>query len=223
MTKKIEMPSNNWMMLFSDCIQEMTRHNVKIILKNSKSIEVPRENITTGGGYWDDLDIENPTFGCAIGHPTEQWLQTFAHEYCHYLQWLEQDKIWLDYRSVRSEDVEKIFNNKAIEKWKLDQALDCSKMLELDCEKRTVALLNKYKIPINIPEYIQKANVYIHFYNHSKQYRQWYPLNKSPFKITSLIKTASTNFYKNYDKIPEAMSKEYKKHYPPKKTNNIIK
>lgn len=223
MKNKTENPLNNWMILFSDCIQHMSKNDVNIILKNSTSIEVPGENVNTSGGFWDDSNILEPIFGCAIGYPVERWLQIFAHEYCHFLQFLDHDQCWLNFRSLRNEDTDKVFNNKPIEEWKLLQIIKFSKNIELDCEKRTVALLKKYKVPIDISTYIQKANVYIHFYNHIKTYRQWPPVDKVPYMIPSIIKTASTTFYKNYDEIPKAMLKEFEKHYPAKKKNNIIK
>ena len=119
--------------------------------------------------------------------------------------------------------IDKIFHNKPVTKEALERNLNICKNLELDCEKRTVALLKKYKIDIDIGEYIRNANVYIHFYNYMKQYRQWYTPNNVPYKIPALLNAASPTFYKNYDEIPEKLLKEYQKYFPPKKKNNIIK
>lgn len=213
---------NNWMILFCDCIRNMSKYDVNIVLKKSKTIRIVEENITVSGGYWADYNEKNITFACTTGHPFEKWSQTFAHEYCHFLQWLDKGEVWKDFRKIKNEDLDKIFHNKPIKEETLDNVLRWSKNIELDCEKRTVKLLKKYKVDVDIKRYIQKANVYIHFYNYAKRYRQWYPANKNPFLIESLIVSAPDNFNGNYDEMPPEMLKEYEKHFPPKKTNRII-
>lgn len=220
---KIKEPLNNWMLLFSDCIQELSKHNINIVLVNRKSTIIPKENTVVSGGYFDHSNKKKISFVCVIGHPFKQWSPIFVHEYCHFLQWLDNDQQWKDYYKLNDKTIDKIFHNKPVTKEALEKNLNICKNLELDCEKRTVALLKKYKIDIDISEYIRNANVYIHFYNYMKQYRQWYTPNNVPYKIPALLNTASPTFYKNYDEIPEKLLKEYEKYFPPKKKNNIIK
>lgn len=221
-TNKTKYPLNNWMILFSDCIQEMSKYNINIILEDSKSIKIQKENISVSGGFFDYSDKNNLIFACVIGYSFEQWSPVFIHEYCHFLQWLDRDQLWKDFYYLNAKSMDNIFNNKPVKKHILERNLNICKNLELDCEKRTVALLKKYKVDMDISAYIRTANVYIHFYNYMKRYRQWYPLTNVPYRIPALLKAAAPTFYKNYDEIPEAMLKQYEIYFPLKKKNNIL-
>jgi hypothetical protein len=60
--------------------------------------------------------------------------------------------------------------------------------MELDCEKRSVAKIKQFKLPINIKEYIQKANAYIFFYRALSKTRKWTTKDKSPYTVEAVWK-----------------------------------
>ncbi len=88
--------------------------------------------------------------------------------------------------------------------------IDILKNLELDCEKRSVEKILKYNLPIDIKEYIQKANCYVFFYNHMKKTRQWV---EGDLYKQGILEVIDTKWYESYDETPrkiEAMFKKYK-------------
>jgi hypothetical protein len=136
-------------------------------------------------GYFD------PTKGLfvATGKSVAQWTPVLAHEFCHFLQWKESSKVWkditftVDKRTYDSTTViDEWLGGKDFSKEVLDKAFDAVMKLELDCERRTVNLLRKLKAPINIKEYIQKANSYVLFYRECRKTRQWYDPLSPPYE-----------------------------------------
>lgn len=213
--------NDRWIRLVTDCITELCEYNVKIILSPEDTVFIDAENIKVGG-YWDDTDENALIFACATGKPLEKWGPIFAHEFCHFLQWIAKEQIWHDFRTISVDDIYNIYNNKPITEERLLFCLNVCRDIELDCERRTVDLLKKYKIPIKISDYIRGANAYIHFYNHIKQYRRWYPPKKMPYARKGLLKASSPKFLKSYDSIPAKMAAAYKKYYPIKRKSNLL-
>jgi hypothetical protein len=212
---------NRWLQLFFDSISELCDNNVKIILSRTDTIYIPEEGVHVNG-FWDDTDEKKLVFAYATGQTLDNWGPIFAHEFCHFLQWKDKEQIWYDYKNITTKESFDIYHNLPISQERLDFCLDATREIELDCEKRTVQLFKKYKIPIDIKNYIRGANAYIHFYNHIKKYRQWYPPGKMPYARKRLKEVASSRFYKDYNEIPLSMAELYKRYYPEKKKNKII-
>lgn len=213
--------NDKWIHLITDCIADLCSHNVKLILENSKTVFIQDEGLKVSG-YWNDIDDNHLVFACATGKPIQKWGPIFAHEYCHFLQWKDKDQIWHNYQTIGMDEICDIFHNKPISEERLEFCLNASRDIELDCEKRTVKLLKQYKIPIDISNYIRGANAYIHFYNHIKRYRHWYPPKKMPYARRGLLKVAPSRFLSNYDNIPKKMISEYEKYYPVKRKSNLL-
>jgi hypothetical protein len=212
--------TNKWLQLVADCLVHLSRNNVKIVFSHDM-VYLPDENIYTRG-YWDDDDIKNPTLACTITENEQDWVPIFAHEYCHFCQWIDESDIWVQNKKINVQDINKILNNEPISEKNLNNYLNALRDIELDCEKRTVKLFKEYKIPIDIREYIKRANAYVWFYNHIKTYRRWYPKNDSPYLNKKIIDVCSSRFHKCYDVIPEPLATIFEQAYPSRKVNNII-
>lgn len=205
---------------FIDCFIKLQKHNVKLLLSKSKEIFISGENIKVHG-YWDDSNKKNLYLACAVQSKNLKWLQVFIHEYCHFLQYLEKNKIWRAANKITADDSYKILHNKPFDQKKLEQYLDALRNLEIDCEKRVVKLIKKYKLPIDTKKYIKEANAYIYFYNHIKVYREWYKSNEPPYINKELVKLCKPEFSKNYNVIPKKLQKKLNEFYQPKKINNL--
>jgi hypothetical protein len=211
-----------WIGLIKDCIIDLGTYKVNIIFSNNESIQCGDHGYKIGG-YWDGSDSDNLTLACAVGTSIHKWGSVFAHEYCHFVQWKEKSDEWVQYNKYVKGDVyNKIFSNTLVNEQKMIQCLDACKQLELDCEKRTVELFKKHKVPIDLKEYIKGANAYIHFYNHARYYREWYDPFKVPYHLKNLYEHAPSSFRGSYDKIPRRLGYAFKKYYPVKKHNNIM-
>lgn len=147
-------------------------HKVKLILSNTKKITLG-ENIHVSGYFSDEH--KKYELACALKNP--EYLGILVHEFSHMEQWVEKIPLWskADYGT----DVDDWLEGKNIKY--INRKIDRIKYLELDCEKRAVKNIKKYKLPINIKKYIQKANSYILFYNYIKESRRWSKPGRAPY------------------------------------------
>ena len=74
---------------------EMLKDGVAVKLYPGKSITDPNDGLSCSGWF----DPGEKELVCATGQ--EDWLEVYAHEYCHYTQWkdgrmdlTEEDEIW---------------------------------------------------------------------------------------------------------------------------------
>jgi hypothetical protein len=131
--------------------------------------KVDQENLPCSG-YFDEKNLVVATNKKNI----REWLDVLVHESCHLDQFLEKSKLWVsDSESLCV--VEAWINKKHISEQRRDKGFKNTIALELDCEKRTVAKIKKYKLDICKEEYIQKANSYLFAYLYALIYRIWYP------------------------------------------------
>ena len=103
-----------------------------------------------------------------VARKSQTWLYVLAHEYCHFLQWLEYPT-WYSNKFDISQD---IVNNVSVgfinKKWSKRQIRNAFLLVaynERDCERRTVKLLEKWGIPFNKDIYIKKANLYVYLHH----------------------------------------------------------
>ncbi len=119
------------------------------------------------GGYFCDDE------GIMVAGKNDRWFGILVHEYCHFLQWEENfigyakfDKHYVGWDTWLS-------GKRNLKKKDLHTKFLAIRNLELDCEQRTVKLIKKYKLPVDIQKYIQDANAYMFFYAYVKKHRVW--------------------------------------------------
>ena len=147
----------------------------------------------------------------ATGTPMSDWLPIFVHESCHLDQWLEKVAFWNESeRSIRKLEnwlqKKREYSDKEIFEF-----ISNIIMLEEDCERRTVAKIKEWNLPIDIEKYIRGANVYLFFHLDLIRTRFW---KKGPYMNKQLMQTVSKKFYKDYSKIPSKLQKALEKVYP---------
>lgn len=127
------------------------------------------------------------------------WLPTLVHEYCHLRQWIEKEPIWV--KCIEEKSYEAWDKMATISQEELDYHLSNIRDLELDNEKRSVAMIKKLKLPIDVKEYTKKANSYVMFYNYMKVSRKW--CKTPPYKNKRIIEAMPSKFSMDYSKFPE--------------------
>lgn len=198
--------------LIKDVKKKCERLGVSLLLSPEKSVKLS-ENIFAGGYFSDDADGEVPTLACAMGQPDfEKAILLFIHESCHLDQWSERHKknsIWSKGDTINI--IEDWLGGMEISESELDRAFTQSKEIEIDCEKRSVKKIKKYKIPVNVEQYIQKANAYILFYNYLKKHRKWSIPGNPPYG--DLIYPYAPNYWlEDYSQIPKELEEAYDKY-----------
>ena len=148
------------------------------------------------------------TMRLVVAGKSKDWLGVLAHEYAHLTQW--QDKstnIW-NTGSTGVTHLDDWLGGKKIRSIK--KAIQQSRDLELDNEKRTVKLIKKWKLPIDLNDYIKKANAYIQFYNWMRYSKRWSRPGNAPYGNKAIYEVMPPNFRMNYNKMSDKYLKLYK-------------
>ena len=177
--------------------QECKKHNVKCILKNTKTVQL--DGSSRCSGYFDEESLV-----VAMNRPDA--MQILVHEYCHLTQWVDQCEIWVHSTNYQSHD--KLYRWLAGEDIKdIEQAIAICRDIELDNEKRSVKMIKKFNLDIDIDLYIKKANAYIQFYNYLLISRRWCKPSNTPYKNNTLVEAMPIKFNMDYKKLSKKLLK----------------
>lgn len=156
---------NNIEQLISDVANKCVQNKINFRLEYAKHVDV--ENIPCSG-YFDEK-----TLAVATKNNYLNWLGILIHESCHLDQFLEGGDIWIPDKDALT-IVENWIHGKNVARRRLDKGFKNTIALELDCEKRSVQKIKKYDLPIEINDYIQKANAYLFSYMYAYVNKTWY-------------------------------------------------
>ena len=169
---------------------ECKRTGIKCDLRPTKYVKI--SNIVCSGYF----DSEGKALVCSMNRPDS--LGILAHEYAHLTQWDEGIDLW-DKAGNSMEKIDGWLGGKRVHHIK--RHLGVSRDLELDNERRTVKLIKKWKLSIDVKDYIKKANAYIHFYNWMYHTRKWSSSKNSPYTNVGIQAVMSTRFDMNYKEL----------------------
>lgn len=177
---------------------ECKKHNVKCILKNTKTVKLTDDNDRCSG-YFDEENL-------VVAMKRPDAIQILVHEYCHLTQWVEQCDLWV--ASVKNESHDKLYRWLAGEEVKgIEKAISICRDLELDNEKRAVKVIKRFNLPVDIDIYIKKANAYVQYYNYILLSRKWCNPKNTPYKNERLVEAMSTKFNMDYSKLTNKLLK----------------
>lgn len=171
-------------------------YKVDLVLSPSRKVVVTDDFETECGGYFDG---DNRDLVVACGKPFDKWIEILVHESSHMDQWKSDDR-WDKWGVSCSNMWAWLSKEKIMNKTQVSKMLDDMIELEKDCEMRSVEKIKKWGLPINIPKYIQRANIYLYSYGMMNRLQQF------PTDIYSdekLVAMASTTFKKSYNKVPD--------------------
>ena len=184
---------------------------VKLELTNNTEIVIS-EKIKCSGFFQSKFGKDPNLLTTATKLPIERWLSVLVHESCHMDQWEEKIKLWKDHDKLNDNVVDEWLEGKNHSVKKVELAIKVTRDLELDCEQRAVNKIKKFNLPINVKEYIQKANVYIFFHNWVLVKRKWYNPTNCPFTNPKIYKLLKHEWYDSYETIPPDLLKAFKKY-----------
>jgi len=179
---------------------ECKTYGVKCSLRPSKYVKMDG-NVKCSGWF----DEEAPELVVAMNRA--DWIEILAHEYGHLTQWVEQVPIWkkaevslgkvwdwLDGKNCRT----------------IGKHIGVARDLELDNEKRSVALIKKWQFDIDVDEYTRKANAYVLFYNYLYHTRRWSDPKNSPYTNQNIIGKMSNKFNMKYEYLTPKLEKIFR-------------
>jgi len=182
--------------IISEALIEMMDDKVSLnLLRKNK---VPLGNILFNG-FFSEKPLE---FFCAMAKPQKEWVPVFLHEYCHYKQWKEGSAIFGNLSKIGGALWNWIEGGIELKQKDIETAINITRSVELDCEKRVVNLVEKHSLDfVDIRKYIKAANSYILFYTLLLKTRKWYV--KAPYECEEVLGTVPSKFLENYDILPD--------------------
>lgn len=167
-------------------------HDIKLDLRRAKKLTLS-ENIKCSG-YFDE---EGRVLAVAMKHPDA--LGILVHEFCHLMQYLDftrgKFRLW-NTATVALGKLDTWLSGKPVTN--LKRAISYSRDLELDNEKRTVAMIQKWDLPVDVDDYIKKANAYVLFYNWMHKTRRWTTPPNTPYNNPRVYESMSNKFNMKY-------------------------
>jgi len=211
--------TNEIKIFLMDRILEMSKAKVNIRLAYKTSVNVC-ESVDATGCFDGSIPKE---FSLALGLKNEYWIPTFIHEYCHYLQSIDVNYKEMDYAEDAWADIDLwLIDLIELPKMKLKKYMKVLRDCELDCEKRTVKVIQENNLPIDIKKYTKQANAYVYFYTAMVDSRQWY--TKSPCIVPKILDLMPDTFQKSYNRVPDGYVSLINKYcLKKKKTSGLVK
>jgi hypothetical protein len=151
------------------------------------------------------------TIKCAVEHSSFYWVGVLAHEFGHFLQAKNKQKMWLNFQKTASSisNIEEIFiKNSKIKKSLRKKLVRCIIPMELDADKKALRFIKKFNLPVNKTEYSSTSNLVLYKYCFWAETGHWPDfINKSKginlkpleFKISKL---KNSGHYFNISNIP---------------------
>jgi hypothetical protein len=168
-----------------DVIESAKENKVKIILDPNK-VDFGEGEVS---GLFDSDALE---LTVCTNKPVEEWVSILVHESCHMDQHAEDAPAWINL-DIKGHD-----SCTLLDMWlgniidlnndQLTNVINRVLEMELDCEKRSVEKIKRYKLPLDVKEYVQKANAYMYFYRALMRTRKWTDKEKSPYSVEKVWK-----------------------------------
>ena len=164
------------------------------------------DDIKCGGFFDDGSDPKLRKATLAFAQGRKDFLELMVHEYCHMTQWIDGIELWdvsADSLTVVDEWLSGVDHPDEL----VEVSLNNSRELELDNEKRSAKLIEKYDLSIDKEKYIKKANAYLYFHHWMRKTRRWSSSANPPYRNKNIIAAMPSNFRGKYDKLPKRFEK----------------
>ena len=187
---------------------DIVDHGGTCIFQYTRTVTYPGDGVEVNGYY----DNSTKTLSVGMKQNKEKILPLIAHEYCHFLQWKENSKYSIEH------------DNKSIFFWNwmdgcdelpsdwIDDACKACLNLELDCERRTIDIITKHGLPIDVAKYAKQAESYIYFYLYMRIHRKWYETDREPYNLESVYSEFSGDLSGDFLHISKKIEDLYTLH-----------
>jgi hypothetical protein len=160
------------------CVQQFLDTAYNDLNEHQITVKVYKKRIDNRfdiDGYFDDVSRE-----IAI-RKNRHWLETFVHEYAHFLQWKNNDPSFAAYYKCAYNPVRMIemwLNRRTPYDRRVKHSFEVVRVNEIQCDKLALHLIRKHNLPINHENYTRRANRQIIFYHCVEHKRTWDPSHR---------------------------------------------
>lgn len=195
---------------FISFVKEECKKN-GVIFKPYKRGYIKLTNDIKCGGFFDDgSDPETRKATLAFAQGRADYLELLVHEYCHMTQWIDGIDLW-EVSAGSMSTVDEWLSGVDHPMEKVEAALNASRDLELDNEKRSAEMFKKWDLPVDVDLYIKKANAYVLFYNYLKTSRKWSVPGNAPYTNKNILEAMSDKFDMDYENLSDGLIELFKK------------
>lgn len=99
------------------------------------------------------------------------WFSVYVHEYCHFLQWKKEIKKWEPFGDHMSKV--NLFLDGKRKTVKIEHIRKVQE-LEMDCDRKAIKQIKKFKLKIDLEDYIRTSNLYIYCHNFFPKYGKFF-------------------------------------------------
>jgi hypothetical protein len=160
---------------------DFIRHVRKELKKGGFKLRLRKPNGGSEGAYWlGSFDEDEKEVICFKIGPTSIWITTLAHEFAHFLQSSEGRSVWTRFQGANRRMKTDYDNFCLLEKmlecgdtpvWELIKErtgrqnakaaalefIQCWERMEIDCEKTTVELLDRFHVKYDKKGYLKEV------------------------------------------------------------------
>ena len=148
---------------------------------------IGRGRLLNCGGYRCEGFFNDQEKMIKIARHSANFLETLVHEYSHFLQYINDSKIY-----KKSDKailmVDEWFAGKNFPENELRRSFFIIRAMERDCEKRAVRLIKKFNLQIDEKLYTKRAHCYIYSHFLMEKTRKFYAYKKSPYRSSVVLK-----------------------------------
>jgi hypothetical protein len=177
------------------------KHKVSCKLKDVNYLK-PTPTIRCTG-YFDD---ESRTLQVAMKQ--RDAFEILVHEYSHLTQWIDKVPVYTKANKYLLA-VDEWIAGTDLPEIVIDTAIQGIVDLELDNEKRSAKLIDKYGLSVDKESYVKKANAYLYFYHWMRKTRKWCSPNNPPYRNKNIVAAMPTTFRGKYNKLPKRFEKVF--------------
>lgn len=192
--------------VLAEIAAECIANRVSLILGAKRKLILDSDGLGCSGYF----DSEDRVLAVATQRP--DWFVTLLHEYGHMCQWRDDpggfDDDWDEYFW------DWLVGEKELTQRQLRKAVNRVRGVELDCERRTVALISRHpELGIDIADYIRKANAYMYLYTVVAHRRKWVGMKrKPPYSVPEIVGRMPDELMRNYWELPKGYERLVVKH-----------
>lgn len=179
----------NW--LANDALPELFEAGVYLEATDADHIE------NCGGFYMDGEDGGEPVLAIATGNNT--WAETFLHEFNHFCQHQDGADVWTAGQlpdGTHGADLITLWYDGFVELNEEQLELYFRPILEveLDCETRTVQMIQDLDLPFDTALYTRQANAYLIGHAELRRRRQWFTPGIAPYRVPAILDAMPSDF-----------------------------
>ena len=162
----------------------LAEYGMKLIIGRGKHVNTDGFRCS---GYFDEYGGT-----IAVARKSNEFMQVLVHEYCHFLQYINNSKIYKKCYDA-SFIVDQWLKGKNYPIKKVKRAFFLVRAMERDCERRALKIIKDFNLKIDSKMYAKRAHVYIYSHFLMEKTRKFDSFKRNPYYSKYVLKIMPSN------------------------------